>query len=127
MGFSLHPFQPQWEAQSLFPSHQHPGMIQRRGMHLVWILGIHLLFNKKMKRKLVYLGAVPERGHPELQGGCNGVTHWRAGGQDLGWCVLHALWAKENETHLLKTPVLGSGTGFSLLAVFHSQPCTNKL
>lgn len=29
MGFSLHPCQPQWEAQSLFPSHQHPGKIQR--------------------------------------------------------------------------------------------------
>lgn len=55
-------------------------------MHLVWILGIHLLFNEKMKRELVDLGAVPERGHAELQGGCNGVICWRAGHQDLGWC-----------------------------------------
>lgn len=94
MGVSLHPCQPQWEAQSPFLSHHQPVMVQRWGMHWVWILGTHLLFWLKRKRKLADLGAVPERGHPELQGSCNGVTHWRAGHQDLGWCVLHAFWEK---------------------------------
>lgn len=57
------------------------------------------------------------------QGGCNGVTRWRAGYQDLGWCPAFlgkAPW--ENERHLLKIPLLGNGTWFSLLAIFFFSP-----
>jgi len=49
---------------------------------------MHLLFNKIMNRKLAYLAAGPERGHPELQGGYKGVTRLRGGHQDPGWRML---------------------------------------
>lgn len=51
-----------------------PGAIWRWDTHLVPTLGMQFLLNKRMKRKVAYWGAGPERGHPELQGGCNGVT-----------------------------------------------------
>lgn len=66
-------------------------------MHLVWTLGVHLPFNKRIRRKLAHLGAAPERGHTALQGGYNGVTQWGVGHQDPGWHVLHAFQAKYPE------------------------------
>lgn len=42
--------------------------------------------------------------------------------------VLHAFWESTlgNERSLFKMPLLGSGTWFSLFAIFCSQPCINK-